>query len=45
MSTTSDHVIDRSGEPRGRSALADGTLILLSPVLFPIQVFVGSFRS
>ena len=43
MSTTSDHVIDRSGEPRGRSALADGTLILLSPVLFPIQVFVGIF--
>jgi CDP-diglyceride synthetase len=43
MSTTSDHVIDRSGEPRRRSALADGTLILLSPVLFPIQVFVGIF--
>jgi CDP-diglyceride synthetase len=43
MSTTSDHVIDRSGEPRGRGALADAALILLSPVLFPIQVFVGIF--
>lgn len=43
MSTTSDHVIERSGEPGGRSALAEGALILLSPVLFPIQVFVGIF--
>jgi hypothetical protein len=41
MSTTSDHVIDRSGEPRGRGALADAALILLSPVLFPLEVFVG----
>lgn len=41
MSNTSDQVIDRTREPRQRGALADGALILLSPVLFPLEVFVG----
>jgi hypothetical protein len=43
VSNTSPQVIDRTREPRERSALADGALILLSPVLFPLQVFVGIF--
>ena len=43
MSNTSDQVIDRSGEPRGRGALADGALILLSPVFFPLELFGGIF--
>jgi hypothetical protein len=41
MTTTSDHVIDRPRKPRERGALADAALILLSPVLFPLGVFVG----
>jgi hypothetical protein len=41
---TSDRVIDRSAEPRVRhSALADATLVFLSPVLYPLEIFLGIF--
>jgi hypothetical protein len=41
VSNTSPQVTYRTREPRQRGALADGALILLSPVLFPLEVFVG----
>jgi hypothetical protein len=42
MTNTSDQLIERSNEPRvGPGALEDAALILLSPVLFPLEVFVG----
>lgn len=44
MTTTSRQVFDGSGEPRVRhSALADAALILLSPVLLPLGIFLGFF--
>lgn len=43
MSNTSHQVVDRALELRERGALADAALILLSPVLFPLEVFVGIF--
>jgi hypothetical protein len=43
VSLTSHEVIDRSSESRRRSALADAALILLSPVLFPLEIFLGLF--
>lgn len=43
MSNTAHHATNRTREPCQRSAGADAALILLSPVLFPLQVFVGIF--
>jgi hypothetical protein len=41
VSNTSYAVPYRTHDPRQRGALADAALILLSPVLFPLEVFVG----
>lgn len=41
MSDIPQEVADRTRDPRPRGTLADGALILLSPVLFPLEVFVG----
>lgn len=43
MSTTTQDITTRSGEQRKGGAVGDGALFLLSPLLYPLALFVPIF--